>query len=166
LAGITDPGYNDEVHRHLRRPHRIWIDHPIYFVTTCTFRRRRILVSESVAAILVDEWSAARGRHGWAVGRYVIMPDHVHFFCSAELDAKPLPAFMQSVVEAVDQQTNGARTRDLRSRLAAGILRPRFALERELQPKWEYVRENPDRAGLAADDDHWPWQGEVENLML
>lgn len=24
------------------------------------------------------------------------MPDHVHFFCSAELDAKPLPVFMQA----------------------------------------------------------------------
>jgi len=24
------------------------------------------------------------------------MPDHLHFFCSAELDAKPLPAFMQA----------------------------------------------------------------------
>ena len=23
------------------------------------------------------------------------MPDHVHFFCRAELDAKPLPIFMQ-----------------------------------------------------------------------
>jgi REP element-mobilizing transposase RayT len=26
---------------------------------------------------------------------YVIMPDHVYFFCSAELDAKTLPIFMQ-----------------------------------------------------------------------
>jgi putative transposase len=74
------------VHKHLRRLQRIWIDRPIYFITTGTLERR---------AILVDEWRHAHNRHGWAVGRYVIMPDHVHFFCSAELDAKTLPIFMQ-----------------------------------------------------------------------
>ena len=30
--------------------------------------------------ILIEEWRAAHERHGWAVGQYVIMPDHVHFF--------------------------------------------------------------------------------------
>jgi putative transposase len=33
---------------------------------------------------------------GWAIGRYVIMPDHGHFFCRAELSAKPLRMFMQN----------------------------------------------------------------------
>jgi REP-associated tyrosine transposase len=75
--------------------HRVWLDHPIYFVTTCTFRRRHILASPNVASILIDEWRAARRRHGWAIGRYVIMPDHVHFFCSSELNAKPLSSLMQ-----------------------------------------------------------------------
>ena len=96
MAGIIDPGSNNRVHRHLRRLHRIWIDHPIYLVTTCTYRRRPILTSPGVAAILRDEWLATHKRHGWVIGRYVIMPDHVHFFCSAELDAKPLSKLMQA----------------------------------------------------------------------
>ena len=45
--------------------------------------------------ILIDEWRNAHDRHGWAIGRYVIIPDHVHFLCRAELDAKTLPKFMQ-----------------------------------------------------------------------
>jgi REP-associated tyrosine transposase len=73
-----------------------WIERPIYFITTCTFKRRAILASKEAAQVLVDEWRNAHDRHGWAIGRYVIMPDHVHFFCSAELDAKALPAFMQA----------------------------------------------------------------------
>src|SRR5207248_10401026 len=81
------------MHKHLRRLQRVWIDWPIYFITTCTFKRRAILASKEVAAILVDEWRNAHDRHGSAIGRYVIMPDHVHFFCSAELDAKTLPTF-------------------------------------------------------------------------
>jgi hypothetical protein len=32
--------------------------------------------------------------------------------------------------------------------------------------KWDYVRENPVRAGLTSDADDWPWQGEIELLML
>jgi REP element-mobilizing transposase RayT len=65
------------------------------FHTTCTLERRAILACKEVAAILVDEWRHAHDRHGWAIGRYVIMPNHVHFFCSAELNAKSLPMFMQ-----------------------------------------------------------------------
>ncbi len=30
--------------------------------------------------------------------------------------------------------------------------------------KWLYVRENPVRAGLVADADAWPFQGEVHSL--
>ena len=77
--------------KHLRRLERVWIDWPIYFITTCTFNRRAILASKEVAKILFEEWRKAHGRHGWAIGCYVVMPDHVHFFCSAELDAKTLP---------------------------------------------------------------------------
>src|SRR5207253_3256258 len=82
------PATDARMHEHLRRLQRVWIDWPIYFITTCTFRRRAILGSKEVAAILTDEWRNAHDHHGWAIGRYVIMPDHVHFFCSAELDAK------------------------------------------------------------------------------
>src|SRR5438876_12310289 len=32
--------------------------------------------------------------------------------------------------------------------------------------KWDYVRENPVRAEFVASSDQWPWQGEVELLML
>jgi putative transposase len=67
---------------------------PIYFITTCTFKRRAILASKEVAAILIDEWRNAHDRHGWAIGRYVVMPNHVHFLCSAELGAKTLPVFL------------------------------------------------------------------------
>jgi hypothetical protein len=32
--------------------------------------------------------------------------------------------------------------------------------------KWDYVKENPVRAGLVKTSDEWPWQGEIESLML
>ena len=73
----------------------------------------------------------------WAIGRYVVMPNHVHFFCSAELGAKTLPVFLQ----AWKQWTSKRITRELnliRNCLAApkafGV-RPCLALKRELQPE-------------------------------
>ena len=179
VAGIADPGpayalFLDRdrrsrlqrgVHRHLRRLHRIWIDNPIYFVTTCTFRRRQFLTDPRIAAILVDEWRSAHERHAWAVGRYVIMPDHVHFFCAADLEAKALPEFMQ----AWKQWTSKRIRVELR---ATGPVWQAEFFDHVLRSgesysqKWEYVRENPERAGLIDNADHWPWQGEIEELRL
>lgn len=151
--------------KHLRRLERVWIDWPNYFVTTCTFRRRAILASEAIAKILIDEWRDARDRHGWAIGRYVIMPDHVHFFCSAELGAKTLPTFMQ----AWKQWTSKRMARELsffgpvwQEEFFDHLLRS----SESYSQKWDYVKENPVRAGLVANADEWPWQGEVESLML
>ena len=68
------------MHRHLRRLERISLNPAFFFVTTCTRNRKAILVSEQVATILIQEWRRACDRYGWHVGRYVIMPDHVHLF--------------------------------------------------------------------------------------
>jgi putative transposase len=32
--------------------------------------------------------------------------------------------------------------------------------------KWEYVRQNPVRAGLVAEPDDWPHRGELQTLRL
>jgi len=155
------------MHRHLRRLERVWIDQPIYFITTCTFRRRTVLATSAVAAVLIKEWREARGRHGWAIGRYVILPDHVHFFCAPELDARPLSIFVGSW----KQWTSKAITRTATLALAPPIWQEEFfdhALRssESYSEKWNYVRENPVRAHLAASADDWPWQGEIEELRF
>ena len=153
------------MHNHLRRLERVWIDRPIYFITTCTFHRRAILASREVAEILIDEWRNAYNRHGWAIGRYVIMPDHVHFFCSAELDAKALPIFMQ----AWKQWTSKRMVRELG--VAGKVWQEEFfdhvlRSSESYSHKWDYVKENPVRAGLVKGSHEWSWQGEIASLML
>src|SRR5437763_7242537 len=49
----------------------------IIFVTVCTAQRRKILASPRTQEVLVDAWQFA---NKWLVGRFVIMPDHLHFF--------------------------------------------------------------------------------------
>ena len=113
----------------------------------------------------MTNWRSARERHGWAVGRYVIMPDHVHFFCSAELDAKPLPKFMQSWKQWTSKRV--ARELKIEKRIwQAEFFDHVLRSSESYSEKWDYVPENPARAGLVADADDWPWQGEIEDLML
>jgi REP-associated tyrosine transposase len=159
------PATNNQVHKHLRRLERVWIDQPIYFVTTCTFGRRAILATNQIAALLSDEWRAAHDRHGWAIGCYVIMPDHVHFFCRAELDAKSLPIFMQKW----KQWSSKRMARELK--VAGSVWQEEFfdhvlRSSESYSQKWDYVKENPVRAGLVKKSDDWPFQGEIESLML
>ena len=152
------------MHKHLRRLERVWVDWPIHFITPA-FERRAILASKEVAKILIDEWRDAHDHHGWAIGRYLIMPDHVHFFCSAELDAKALPAVMQ----AWKQWTTKRMARELG--LSTKVWQEEFfdhvlRSSESYSQKWDYVKENPVRAGLVEGSDGWPWQGEIESPML
>jgi REP element-mobilizing transposase RayT len=147
------------VHKHLRRLERVWIDQPIYFITTCTSARRAILATDEFATILIDEWRGAHDRHRWEIGRYVIMPDHVHLFCRAELDAKSLPIFMQKW----KQWSSKRMARGLK--LAGGIWQEEFfdhvlRSSESYSQKWNYVKENPVRAGLVKRFDDWLFQGE------
>jgi putative transposase len=103
------------------------------------------------------------------------MPDHVHFFCRAELGAKPLRMFMQNWT----QWTSKRIGRDI---AAVGIgdagMKNSGTLWQEeffdhvlrssegYSQKWEYVKENPVRAGLVKKSGDWPFHGEIELLML
>src|SRR5436853_7776028 len=51
----------------------------IVFLTICSKDRKRILASSDVVPVLRNAWASAKS---WLVGRYVIMPDHVHLFCA------------------------------------------------------------------------------------
>ena len=70
-----------------RRPPRVsWVrGTPVFFVTFCTYRRRSILATKHVHDSFVAFGLRAAQSHNIAVGRYVIMPDHVHLFVCGDL---------------------------------------------------------------------------------
>jgi len=158
------------VHKHLRRLERVWIDFPIYYITTCVDARKAVLARDEAARILEEEWRAAHKRHGWAVGRYVIMPDHVHFFCRAEIGAKTLSDFVGNWKSWTSRAISALR--QPRSTPAATTLWQREFFDHILRSnesyaeKWNYVRKNPVRAGFVKSADDWPYAGEIETLML
>jgi len=150
----------------------------------------------------------------WNVGRYVIMPDHVHLFCAPaqwpatgikrwcgylkERITKRLKTILESetsvsYVLCPSLERLGTASPSKPSDLARDT---QHTMEGEAVPsrhthsavklpwrwqsdmwdvqirsgehyheKWEYVRQNPLRAGLVQEPDEWPWNGEVNNLQ-
>ena len=152
---------------HLRRLDQVWIEAPIYFITTETDRRRSVLACSTAAKVLLREFEAAPVRHGWMIGRYVIMPDHIHFFCAEGGDRAPTP--LADFVGRLKQWSAKAIVKSL------GLEPPLWQREffdhvlrssESYESKWRYVVENPVRAGLVARAEDWPYAGEVAPLIL
>ena len=148
---------------HLHRLRKVWTRNPVYFLTTCAASRRRILATPAVAVILVEAWRDAWKAYGWSIGRYVVMPDHVHFFAAGHTEAKTLNVFMR------DWKRWTARKIVESSQIASPVWQAEFfdhllRSVRSYSQKWEYIRQNPVRAGLAASPEAWPYAGEL-NLL-
>jgi putative transposase len=133
---------------HLRRLDVVWIDEPIYFITITTKDRRPVLACREAFAILVSEFRNAPARHGWTVGRFVVMPDHVHLFCAEGGDRSAVS--LSDFIGRVKQWSAKAILR------ALGLASPLWQAEffdhvlrsyESYESKWRYVVENPVRAG-------------------
>ncbi len=151
--------------KHLRRLetiHSRWRT-PVFFITVCTQRRRACLSNASSAAILVEAFREAEQQHGWSVGRYVVMPDHVHFFCTPCADeAKTLSRFVGFWKRGTAATIRGSCLPDFawQAEFFDHLMRSGESYEQ----KWERVRANPVRAGLVDTPEEWPFQGEVSEL--
>ena len=145
---------------HLDRLDQVWIKNPVFFITSCVQGRTPLLANQTAHEILREEWLEAETRHGWRIGRYVIMPDHVHFFCMAGPAAKALPEFMRPWKEWTAKRilkTAGLPAPLWQPRFFDHVLRSRDSYGE----KWSYVANNPVRAGLAARPEEWPYAGHI-----
>ncbi len=127
----------------------------IVFLTICTAARRPILTTPEMHGLLCESWQKASS---WLVGRYVVMPDHVHLFCAPGTDP---PESLPSWVSYWKRQAAFA---------AGGSFWQKNYWDTQLRQhesyaaKWEYVRNNPVRAKLSVTSEAWPYQGEL-NLL-
>jgi REP-associated tyrosine transposase len=63
----------------LKRLDWVFADRPLYFVTACVEERRSILANQRVFHAF-QEFCFAGLPRGFFVGRFVLMPDHLHLF--------------------------------------------------------------------------------------
>jgi len=129
----------------------------VVFVTVCVRDRIPLLNNPAAHEALVRAWSAA---DRYAVGYYMIMPDHIHLFCSPASDAKFelwLGYWKRLAASAIpNAPPSGMWIKcawDTQIRSAEHYERKLF-----------YVQQNPVRAGLSSDAESWPFQGRLHSL--
>lgn len=150
---------------HLQRLDQFWTESPIVFVTTTTLNRKRILTTDAFHILCCQVWAETQKNQGWLVGRYVIMPDHVHFFCAPATNAKSLSVFVGKWKEWT------AKNAHSQLQFPKPLWQPEFfdhvlRAEESYEEKWNYVRSNPVRAGLVTNSEEWPYQGELNELRM
>jgi len=123
----------------------------IIFDTVCTRHRRPWLTSPAVHSLLRDIWSEAAL---WLVGRYVVMPDHIHMFAAATADATDYENWCRYWKSQFTK-----RHQEPLHRWQQDHWDTRMRSRQQYAEKWEYVRGNPVRAGLSECPEDWPYQG-------
>ena len=89
-----------------------------------------------------------------ALGRYVIMPDHVHLFVRGDQDLI-LSSWIGGLKRTVSVALQSPKI------WQPGFFDHLLRTNESYSAKWSYVRDNPVRAGLVRTADEWPYQGEV-----
>ena len=137
---------------------RVVPNNPVFFVTACTYRRKTILATPPVAKAFVEFAERAYSDHNIAVGRYVIMPDHLHLFVCGP-DNFELGRWIGQLKQCLGKSVVPAPSADpvWQRRFFDHVLRS----DESYAEKWNYVRENPIRAGLVTNADDWPYAGEI-----
>jgi putative transposase len=85
------------------------------------------------------------------------MPDHLHLFVCGPHNFV-LAEWMKGLKRGI---SNAFRDNSKRVRWQPGFFDHLIRNDESYGEKWNYVRENPVRAGLVASADDWPYQGEV-----
>jgi len=131
----------------------------IIFVTVCTKRRRSLLANQDIHELIVNSWQES---DSWLVGRYVLMPDHLHLFCSpARIPEAPLRDWVFRWRATVTRHWPRPEEKPIWQK---DFFDRQLRKGQSYSEKWEYVRNNPLRAELVKGTDDWPYQGELNKL--
>lgn len=126
------------------------------FLTVCTEKRTRWLAQTSVQSALHDIWQNTAT--AWLVSDYLLMPDHVHLFCAPQdlrFTIERWMGFWKDRFAKAHPDSAGFQTGGFHHRLRSG---------ESYAQKWQYVRENPVRAGLAKAPEDWLFFGRVHEI--
>jgi putative transposase len=148
-----------------RTPPRLsWIFQrfPLYFVTFCTEGRRHLLANEKAHAAFVNFSKQAQLRY-IAVGKYVMMPDHIHLFVVGSDDfelGKWIGTLKRVLAKSVVAHESAAKF------WQRGFFDHVVRSSESYSEKWNYVRENPVRAGFVSSAEKWPFAGEIVDIYF
>jgi REP element-mobilizing transposase RayT len=144
MSGRNHPEHHSLVDRH---------NEPIIVhLIVCSKDRKHVLASANPAKVIAHAWSQARS---WLVGRYMIMPDHTHLFCApATLPTEPLKQWVRYWKNLASRSWPMPDQHPVWQR---DFWDTQLRREENYHVKWEYVVNNPVRAGLVKNANDWPY---------
>ena len=129
----------------------------IVFLTVCVLRREPVLANCETHAGLVCAW---RDADEWRVGLYLIMPNHIHLFCSPANEDHTIESWITFWKRRFRRGTSADAPR-----FQSRGFHHRLRRDENYHQKMEYVRANPVRAGLVTKPEEWPYQGVLNELI-
>ena len=130
----------------------------VLFVSVCVQGRRPILANVRMQSALLQAWQDS-GQ--WRVGRYMIMPDHIHFFC--------IPNVMHP--ENVKKWVKFWKGRVRRILSLSECIWQRDCWDTQIRDadhyaeRVTYMQENPVRKHLVSNTEEWPYQGRIHVIQ-
>ena len=147
----------------MSRPPRIpnwlpWEQSTIYFLALCVADNKPVLANPRA-------WKICRAvfhrLDQWIILAAVAMPDHLYILATpAHQRDAAVSAFSKWFKRWFnDAYQNGASTGgDMSWHWQEGCFDRLLRSDESLSAKWEYIRQNPMRAGLVRDPGDWPYQ--------
>ena len=127
-----------------------------YFLTACTFDRRRHFTKKPIVDVAYGEFLRTSAEFGFAILAYCFMPDHAHLLVEGSTEGADFRGFA-----ALSKQLSGYAVRTL----ITGRLWQKGYFERVLRDEDDtfnvarYVVDNPVRAGLVRSPADYPFLG-------
>jgi putative transposase len=145
----------------LKRLDEVYAEHPVYFVTACTHERRELLARESVLRAVTEYGERGPELGAW-LGSFVLMADHLHAFVALDAERCRLSAWVSGLKAVVARalKEDGVKGLYWQKGFFDHVLRG----SESASEKWEYVRNNPVRAGLVQRAEDWEFRGQVHLL--
>jgi len=145
----------------LTRLGELYTELPVYFITSCTHGRQLILADEPAHQAFIRFANQARD-HRVLVGKYLLMPDHLHLFVCIPPGATGLSEWTKSLKNTFSRHWLGESLPS--PHWQKGFFDHLVRHEESHAEKWKYVADNPVRAGLCKHPRDWPCTGGINQL--
>ena len=139
-----------------------WEQRTIYFITFCVDGRKAVLAN-------APAWRICRAvfdkLEQWRILSAIAMPDHLHILAaplnreaSVSNFSKWLKRWFNEAYRVSPRRPSVSDAAQIGWRWQEGCFDRLLRSDESLSDKWEYLRQNPVRAGLVKHPEDWPYQ--------
>ena len=128
----------------------------IICLTVCCEKREPWLTTDRHHDLLLNVW---QDKSHWVVGRYVLMPDHLHLFAAPQAAAVEFDSWVKYVKSQFTK-----RNKNTSCVWQTDHWDTRIRNRAHYEEKSIYMFNNPVRAGLVKNADDWKYKGVVHEL--